>query len=43
MNGLQGGQGRDAQELLDTAHGMWILLLLLGAAAAVAWLVTEVM
>lgn len=43
MNGLRGGQGREAHELVDTAQGMGLVLLWVGAAVVVAWLVSEVL
>lgn len=43
MNGLKGGQGRDERDLTETAEGMWVLLLWLGAAVLMAIAIAEVL
>lgn len=43
MNGLKGGQGRDARDLSETVEGMGIVLLWVAAAVLMAISVMEVL
>lgn len=43
MNGLQGGQGRDARDLTDTVEGMGIVMLWVAAAVLMVIAIAEVL